>query len=157
MQVVLINAFSRNALSRNLGRFLGLIVSRLCVYPCFCSCVNHIEVRRQPQMLVLAFYLIGDRITLLFLQAGWPVCLWRLPCFCLLSHYRSTGNRDMCFCTLYGLQGFELRSLCLSVSKHFMNGAVSSALASMFCSLLSEMDHCIQVPRPPEYPLYSEV
>lgn len=115
----------------------------MCVYSCFCSCLYHIEVRRQPQMLVLAFYLIGDRISLLFLQAVWPVCLWRLSCLCLLSHHRSTGNRDMCYCTLHRFQGFELRSLCLSVNKHFMNVAISSALVSMFYRLLNEMGHCI--------------
>lgn len=110
------------------------------MYPCFCSCVYHIEVKRQPQVLVLAFYLIGDRISLLFL---FIVCLWRLSCLCLLSHHRSTENRDTCYCTLHRFQGFELRSLCLSVSKHFMNGAIASALVSMFYSLLSEMGHCI--------------
>lgn len=122
---------SRNALSRNLGRFLGLIVSHMCMYPCFCSRVYHIEVRRQPQMLVLAFYLIGDGISLLFLQAGWPVCLWRLSHLCLLSHHRSTGNRDKCCCTLHRFQGFELRSLGLAAGA-FTCGTISVAQEIIF-------------------------
>lgn len=76
-----------------------------------------------------------------------PGCLACVPLEIVLPvspiSHRSTGNRDMCYCTLHRFQGFELRSLCLSVNKHFMNVAISSALVSMFYRLLNEMRHCI--------------